>query len=77
MCYCEIFITVLIFLIIGYRLIIICCEGPYERSHIVSKLHLYHQQYMSVYSETKYADYLMQHFKQQDMMSAANVDCDK
>lgn len=32
---------------------------------------------MSVYSETKYADYLMQHFKQQDMMSAANVDCDK
>ena len=65
------------FSFLGYRLIIVCCEDSFERSHFVSKLHLYHQQYMSLSSESKYADYLMQHFKQQDMMSAASVDCDK
>ena len=55
----------------GYRLVIICSNQDKKKSHIISKLDLYHRSYVVPSQITKYQQYLRQHFIKLDRQTRA------
>ena len=67
-----------------YRLVMICSNEENEKSHIISKLQLFHRQYTASTHTPKFQHYLRSHFKMEtemqqygDVMAASVVDCEK
>lgn len=67
-----------------YKIVIICSSEEEEKSHLISKLHFYRRPYPAMLPDTKFAEYLMGHFKRWPMsmglgrtLAASTVDPDK
>ena len=47
---------------LDYRLVIICSNKDEEKSHMISKLHMYRRHYIVPPDASKYQQYLRHHF---------------
>ena len=67
---------------------VICSNHEEEKSHIISKLHLYRRHYAISYQSSKYRQYLKQHFVAEEEpdrqtrasqlpVVASEVDCER
>ena len=68
-----------------YKIVIICSSEDEEKSHVISKLQLYHRAFSALQPNSEFAEYLMSHFKRWPeeavrmgrTLVASTVDCDQ